>query len=130
MKNTKKIKLILFALCFATFFILFSGTSKVNAAVIMKVVNTNYLYARKSNSQNSDSHGHFKDGDLVEVVKCSSTWAKISKETLVRNDAGIFTLSFATACMFYIIATYSGRTYQVTETKKEFGDNDFIFPSL
>ena len=91
MKNTKKIKLILFALCFATFFILFSGTSKVNAAVIMKVVNTNYLYARKSNSQNSDSHGHFKDGDLVEVVKCSSTWARISKETLVRNDAGIFT---------------------------------------
>lgn len=91
MKNTKKIKLILFALCFATFFILFSGTSKVNAAVIMKVVNTNYLYARKSNSQNSDSLGHFKEGDLVEVVKCSSTWARISKETLVRNDDGIFT---------------------------------------
>ena len=43
------------------------------------------------------------------------------------KDAGIFTLSFATACMLYVIATYSGRTYQVTETDKKIKDNDFIF---
>lgn len=41
-------------------------------------------------------------------------------------NAGIFTLSFATACMFYVIATYSGRTYQVTETDDKINDNDFI----
>ena len=42
-------------------------------------------------------------------------------------NAGIFTLSYATACMFYVIATYSGRTYQVTETDSELNDNDFVF---
>jgi len=42
------------------------------------------------------------------------------------NDAGIFTLCFATSCMFYCIAVYSGRTYQVTETQKDITDNDYI----
>lgn len=42
------------------------------------------------------------------------------------SNAGIFTLSFATACMFYIVAIYSGRTYQVTETDKEVSDNEYI----
>ena len=42
------------------------------------------------------------------------------------KEAGIFTLSFATSCMLYIIAIYSGRTYQVTEIEKNIGDNEFI----
>lgn len=42
------------------------------------------------------------------------------------NDAGIFTLCFATSCMFYCIAIYSGRTYQVTETDKSVTDNEYI----
>ena len=41
------------------------------------------------------------------------------------KEAGIFTFSFATAAMLYIIAIYSGRTYQVTETIKDIGDNEF-----
>lgn len=45
-------------------------------------------------------------------------------------NAGIFTLSFATACMFYVIAIYSGRTYQVTETDKEISDNEYIINRL
>ncbi|MBQ8891797.1 MAG: lipopolysaccharide biosynthesis protein [Bacilli bacterium] len=46
------------------------------------------------------------------------------------KDAGIFTLSFATASMLYVIATYSGRTYQVTETEKDIDDNEFVFHRL
>lgn len=46
------------------------------------------------------------------------------------NSAGIFTLSFATACMFYFIAVYSGRTYQVTETDKEVNDSEYIINRL
>lgn len=42
------------------------------------------------------------------------------------NDAGIFTLCFATACMFYCISVYSGRTYQVTETDESITDNEYI----
>lgn len=42
------------------------------------------------------------------------------------TDAGIFTLSFATASIFYVIAVYSGRTYQVTETEKDITDNEYI----
>ena len=40
--------------------------------------------------------------------------------------AGVFTLTFATALMFYTLALYSGRTYQVTETDKKINDDDFI----
>lgn len=46
------------------------------------------------------------------------------------KDAGIFTLSFATSCMLYIIAIYCGRTYQVTETEKDIDDNEFIVHRL
>lgn len=42
------------------------------------------------------------------------------------KEAGIFTLCYATACMFYVIATYSGRTYQVTENNDKIKDTDYI----
>lgn len=45
-------------------------------------------------------------------------------------DAGIFTYSFATACLFYTISIYSTRSYQVTELNKSYSDSDFIFNRL
>ena len=33
------------------------------------------------------------------------------------NDGGIFTYSFATACLLYMIGVYSGRTFQVTDNQ-------------
>lgn len=87
MKNSKKINFILFALCFIAFTIIFSSSSKVQANTIMKVVNTNCLNARSKPSANFDIPilGTLKEGDLVEVVKYSPTWARVSKETLVRD---------------------------------------------
>lgn len=41
-------------------------------------------------------------------------------------EAGIFTLCFTTAGLMYIIGTYSGRTYQVTEQDNNTGDKEFI----
>lgn len=90
MKNTKRINFILFTLCFIAFLIIFSGTSKVQANTIMKVVNTNCLNARASTNTKSRILGTFKEGDLVEVVKYSPTWARISKNTLVRNSKNEF----------------------------------------
>ena len=43
------------------------------------------------------------------------------------SDAGIFTLCFATSCLFYTIAIYSGRTYQVTEIDDNITDNNYIY---
>lgn len=43
------------------------------------------------------------------------------------NDAGIFTYSFATACLLYVIAVYLGRPFQVTDVTKENSDTDYIY---
>lgn len=43
------------------------------------------------------------------------------------DNAGVFTFAFSTACLLYIVGTYSGRTYQVTEPKKEITDSDYIY---
>lgn len=43
------------------------------------------------------------------------------------NDAGIFTYSFATACLLYVIAVYLGRAFQVTDLKGENTDTDYIY---
>lgn len=43
------------------------------------------------------------------------------------NDAGIFTYSFATACLLYVIAVYLGRAFQVTDICKENSDTDYIY---
>ena len=42
------------------------------------------------------------------------------------STAGVFNFCYATSCIFYAIALYSGRTYQVTETQKTLNDNAFI----
>lgn len=46
------------------------------------------------------------------------------------NDAGIFTFAFSTACLFYVIGVYSGRTYQVTEKSKKITDSDYFYSKL
>ena len=43
------------------------------------------------------------------------------------SNAGVFSLCFATATIFYTVAVYSGRTYQVSENQSDIGDNEFIF---
>ena len=42
-------------------------------------------------------------------------------------DAGIFIYCFATACLFYFIGNYSGRTFQVTDISGKNSDTDYIF---
>lgn len=43
------------------------------------------------------------------------------------NDAGIFTYSFATACLLYIVGVYAGRIFQVTDISKESSDTDYLY---
>ena len=42
------------------------------------------------------------------------------------DEAGIFTIAFATACILYVIGTYAGRVFQVTESNKDISDKDYI----
>lgn len=42
------------------------------------------------------------------------------------ENAGIFTYSFSTACLFYTIAVYYGRVYQVTDSGN-YEDSDYIY---
>lgn len=43
------------------------------------------------------------------------------------TDAGIFTYSFATACLLYVIGVYLGRTFQVTDITDKYSDTDYIY---
>ena len=43
------------------------------------------------------------------------------------DEAGIFTFAFSLACLFQVIANYSGRTFQVTNTDEKITDSDFIY---
>ncbi len=42
------------------------------------------------------------------------------------NDAGVFTIAFATATILYFIGVYSGRIYQVTEPNKAITNKEYI----
>lgn len=42
------------------------------------------------------------------------------------KTAGLFTFAFSTACLFYIIGIYSGRTYQVTDSNINNTDSDYL----
>ena len=46
------------------------------------------------------------------------------------KDAGIFTLCFATACLAFIAAVYTGRAYQVTDSDKGVKDCDYVYHRL
>lgn len=43
------------------------------------------------------------------------------------NDAGIFTYSFATACVLYNIGIYEGRAFQVTDITGKNTDTDYFY---
>ena len=45
-------------------------------------------------------------------------------------DSGLFSYSFATACLFYAIAVYLGRPYQVTDNGNLYSDSDYIYNRL
>ena len=42
------------------------------------------------------------------------------------DNAGIFTIAFATACIIYFLGVYAGRVYQVTETDKSINEKEYI----
>ena len=42
------------------------------------------------------------------------------------NDAGIFSLAFSTACILYVIGTYAGRVFQVTDNDKSITNMDYV----
>ncbi len=42
------------------------------------------------------------------------------------DEAGIFTIAFSTACILYVIGTYAGRIFQVTEDENRISDKEFI----
>ena len=42
------------------------------------------------------------------------------------DEAGIFTFAFSNACVFWIIGTYAGRSYQVTEQDKTLSGNIYF----
>ncbi len=46
------------------------------------------------------------------------------------NDAGIFSYSFATACLFYTLSIYSTRVFQATDLNKKHSDSDYVFNRL
>lgn len=42
------------------------------------------------------------------------------------NEAGIYAIAFSTACVLYVVGTYAGRVFQVTEKDSTITDKDFI----
>lgn len=46
------------------------------------------------------------------------------------NDAGIFTFAFSTACLFYVIGIYSGRTFQITDNDKKNTASDYFYTKI
>ncbi|MBO5478119.1 MAG: hypothetical protein J6A04_00050 [Clostridia bacterium] len=46
------------------------------------------------------------------------------------QDAGIFTITFATASIFYIVAVYSGRNCQITDIKGKIKDKEYIISRI
>lgn len=43
------------------------------------------------------------------------------------EEAGIFTYAFATSCLFFVIAIYAGRAFQVTDVSDKYSDTDYIY---
>lgn len=46
------------------------------------------------------------------------------------DNAGIFTIAYATACIIYVVGIYAGRIYQVTEPDKNITDKEYIINRL
>lgn len=91
MKNTKKIKLILFALSFGAFFILFGNNSKVNAHLTLQVKNTSVLNVRAEENSNPNTEilGVLYKGDTISVdyINKETGWVRLSSPSFVRESA-------------------------------------------
>ena len=92
MKNTKKIKLFLFALFLSIFFVLFNGNSKVNASITLQVKNADgYLNVRAAENADANTEilGVLFNGDTIEVdyINKVTGWAKLSSSNFVRESA-------------------------------------------
>lgn len=46
------------------------------------------------------------------------------------SDGGLFSFCFSTACLFYVIGIYSGRTYQVTDEDKKVTGSDYLYSKI
>lgn len=46
------------------------------------------------------------------------------------EEAGIFSYNFAVVCLFYIIATFFNRTYQISNLKNKYSNNTYITTRL
>lgn len=46
------------------------------------------------------------------------------------SDAGIFSFCFSTACFFFVIGIYSGRTYQVTDEDDKVTSSDYLYSKV
>lgn len=46
------------------------------------------------------------------------------------NEAGLFTFAFSTACLFYIIGIYSGRTFQVTDDSYYATNSNYFYSKI
>ena len=57
----------------------------------------------------------------------SLVFAIIANRINGANDAGIFSIAFATAFMLYIVGVYEGRVFQVTDISKKYTDTDYLF---
>ncbi len=44
--------------------------------------------------------------------------------------AGVFTYAFANACVFCAIGSYSGKTFQITESNEHISDSDYLYHKL
>ena len=42
------------------------------------------------------------------------------------QDAGLFSFAFSLACLFFIIGTYAGKVYQVTDIHEQYNDREYI----
>lgn len=42
------------------------------------------------------------------------------------EESGIFTMAFSLACLFCLIGGYEGRVFQVTDSKEQFSDKEYI----
>lgn len=40
--------------------------------------------------------------------------------------AGVFSFAFSVACLLYVVGIYSGRTYQVSDIKRELNDKEYL----
>ena len=73
---------------------------------------------------------NLSDDDVIEImVEYRNLISKYSRINGIEN-AGIFSIAYATATILYTIALYSGRLCQVTDIENKIKDKDYILNRL